>query len=122
VDYGAEVRRAFRPEFFNRLDHVIPFSPLSYEVIVSITGKELGELGEREGLRQRGIRLDWTDRVLEKIARAGFHPELGARPLQKAIEIAVVAPLSRWLIDHPTANRCRLLLDVEDDQMVIVMD
>lgn len=122
VDYGAEVRRAFRPEFFNRLDHVIPFSALSYDVIVLIAAKELGELGEREGLQRRGIRLDWTDRVLEKIARVGFHPELGARPLQKAIELTVVAPLSRWLIDHPTASQCRLLLDMEGEQMVIVMD
>jgi ATP-dependent Clp protease ATP-binding subunit ClpC len=122
VDYGAEVRRAFRPEFFNRLDHVIPFSALSYDVIVSIAAKELGELGEREGLQRRHIRLDWTDRVLGKIARVGFHPELGARPLQKAIELTVVAPLSRWLIDHPAASQCRLLLDMEEDQLVIVMD
>ena len=122
VDYGAEVRRAFRPEFFNRLDHVIPFSSLSYEVIVSIAAKELGELGEREGLSRRGIGLDWTDRVLEKIARVGFHPELGARPLQKAIETTIVAPLSRWLIDHPAASECRLLLDMEGEQMAIVVD
>lgn len=122
VDYSTEVRRAFRPEFFNRLDHVIPFSPLGYDEIVAIAAKELGELGEREGLDRRGIRLDWTDRVLEKIARVGFHPELGARPLQKAIELTIVAPLSRWLIDHATANRCRLLLDMEEDQLVIVME
>ena len=60
--------------------------------------------------------------MLEKIARVGFHPELGARPLQKAIELAVVAPLSRWLIDHPAAANCRVVLDMEDEQMVIVME
>ena len=122
VDYAAEVKRSFRPEFFNRLDHVIPFAPLSYEVIASIAAKELAELSDREGLQRRNIRLDWTDRVLEKIARVGFHPELGARPLQKAIELAVVAPLSRWLIDHPSAANCRVVLDMEDEQMVIVME
>jgi ATP-dependent Clp protease ATP-binding subunit ClpC len=116
------VRRAFRPEFFNRLDHVIPFAPLNYDGILAIAAKELAELGEREGLRQRGVRLNWTDRVLGSVARTGFHPELGARPLQKAIELNVVAPLSRWLIDHPECRDGRLLLDVEEDRIVIGME
>ena len=122
VDYSQEVRRAFRPEFFNRLDHVIPFAPLSYDGIIAIAAKELTELGEREGLRQRAVRLNWTDRILESVARTGFHPELGARPLQKAIELNVVAPLSRYLIDHPECRDCRMLLDLEEDRFVIVTE
>ena len=120
VDYASEVRKAFRPEFFNRLDHIVPFNPLSFDLILAIAAKELGELATREGLQRRGIRLEWTDRVLEQIARVGFHPELGARPLQKAIETTVVAPLSRWLIDHPRSQQSRLLMDMEEGQLVLV--
>lgn len=111
VDYAAEVRKAFRPEFFNRIDHVVPFESLGHDVIRAIAAKEIVELASREGLKGKRLRLDWTDRLLERIAQVGFHPELGARPLQKAIETHVVAPLSRWLIENPEITDEVLKLD-----------
>jgi ATP-dependent Clp protease ATP-binding subunit ClpC len=119
VDFVAEVRKAFRPEFFNRLDYVIPFSNLSHDVIQLIAAKELRDLNLREGLRMRGIRLEWTQRVLETIARVGFDPDLGARPLQKAIEVNLVAPLSRWLLDHPKVEQNTLFLDWRENCLSI---
>jgi ATP-dependent Clp protease ATP-binding subunit ClpC len=113
VDYAAEVRKAFRPEFFNRIDHIVPFESLGHDVIRTIAAKEIVELAYREGLKGRRLSLDWTDRLLERIAQVGFHPELGARPLQKAIETHVVAPLSRWLIENPEITDEVLKLDID---------
>ncbi len=110
VDYASEVRKAFRPEFFNRLDAVVPFAPLGREAIRSITEKELNDLREREGLERYGREITWTERLLEHLAHDGFDARLGARPLQRAIETFVVAPLARWLVEHKTTGQ-RLSLD-----------
>ncbi len=94
-------QKAFRPEFFNRLDHVIPFRPLSPEVIRLITAKELQETASREGITRLRLSLQFTEGLISRLAEIGFHPHLGARPLQRAIETRVIAPLSHWLLDHP---------------------
>ena len=111
VDYANEVRRAFRPEFFNRLDAVVPFAPLDRAAIRSITEKELKDLGKREGLERYGRKLIWTERLLDHLARDGFDAKLGARPLQRAVETLVVAPLARWLVENEATLAQQLQLD-----------
>lgn len=120
IDYTAEVRRAFRPEFFNRLDAVVPFAPLDRAAIRSITEKELNDLRKREGLERFGLEIVWTDRLLDQLAQGGFDAKLGARPLQRAVETLVVAPLARWIVEHkPTATQ-RLELDWDGKLVVNV--
>ncbi|MFO1063523.1 MAG: AAA family ATPase [Pirellulales bacterium] len=114
IDYTSEVRKAFRPEFFNRLDGIVPFQPLDATAIREIAQKELEELRSREGLERFGKRVSWTDRLVEHIAKAGFDAKLGARPLQRTIETQIVSPLARWLVDHGTARTTELILDWED--------
>lgn len=111
VDYVSEVRRAFRPEFFNRLDSVIPFSPLSPDVIHQITIKELEDLRRREGLERYGRGIEWTPRLVEHLAQTGFQKHLGARPLQRTIETDVVAPLAKWIVEHGAQTATTLRLD-----------
>lgn len=111
VDYRNVVRKAFRPEFFNRLDGVIAFSPLSREVIHRITEKELRDLCHREGLERYGRKLSWTPALVEHLAQVGFESNLGARPLQRFIETDVVAPLSKWLVEHAHIGVQELQLD-----------
>lgn len=118
IDYTAEVRRAFRPEFFNRLDAVVPFAPLDRDTIRNITEKELNDLRRREGLERYGREIVWTDRLLDHLARDGFDSKLGARPLQRAVETLVVAPLARWLVEHQPTSAQRIELDW--DQGLIV--
>ncbi|MBY0232358.1 MAG: AAA family ATPase [Gemmataceae bacterium] len=101
ADYRAEAMRFFRPEFFNRIDDVVTFGPLGPETIRGIARKELNEVAQREGLARLGLRLEWTAGVEDHLARVGFDAELGARPLQRALEQEVVAPLARWLLAHP---------------------
>jgi ATP-dependent Clp protease ATP-binding subunit ClpC len=115
VRYDREALSFFRPEFFNRIDAVVTFAPLPEEVIRAITKKELEEIARREGLARSGIVLSWTDRLLAHLARAGFDHRYGARPLQRALERLVVAPLARFLLGHPGLTNALIALDLGDD-------
>lgn len=119
IDYVSEVRRAFRPEFFNRLDSVIPFAPLSPEVIHQITIKELEDLRGREGLERYGRGIEWTSQLVDYLARTGFQRHLGARPLQRTIETDVVAPLAKWLVEHGSLPVTTLRLDWDPEHQLL---
>ncbi len=105
------MRRAFRPEFFNRLDAVVPFSPLDRSAIGRITEKELGDLRQREGLKRYGHEITWTERLRDHLAHDGFDARLGARPLQRTIETMIVAPLARWLVENHQSQATKIELD-----------
>ena len=120
IDYRSVVRKSFRPEFFNRLDAVIAFSPLSREVIFQITEKELRDLRHREGLQRYGRQLTWTPALVEHLAQVGFASNLGARPLQRFIETDVVSPLSKWLVEHGNVGQQELQLDWDSNNRLSV--
>lgn len=121
VDYASEVRKAFRPEFFNRLDSVIAFTPLQQSVIREITEKELADLRRREGLERYGRQIEWTAALVDFLARHGFQANLGARPLQRTIETHIVAPLSKWLVAHSDLQQSKLLLDWDPQQQQLLV-
>ncbi|MBE7491789.1 MAG: ATP-dependent Clp protease ATP-binding subunit [Planctomycetes bacterium] len=114
-DYVAAAQRHFRPEFFNRMDAVVTFAPLEHATILRIAEKELTALAGREGLLRAGGRLQWTPAVVELLARAGFDRSLGARPLQRALEQLVVAPLARLLAQEPALAARTIVLDAGPD-------
>ena len=120
--YTAEVMSFFRPEFFNRMDAVVRFTPLTLTTIRAITEKELTEIAAREGMTKGGIRLQWSEAVLELIAREGFDPRFGARPLQRTLETLVVAPLARYLLEHPKVKNTTLQLDVDETGTIAFAD
>ncbi|MBX7219337.1 MAG: AAA family ATPase [Blastocatellia bacterium] len=107
----------FRPEFFNRIDRVVQFGALSSEMIGLITEKELKALSQREGLVKANLRLDWTPAVVSHLARAGFDPRFGARPLQRAIEAELVAPLSRFLLAHPNLHQTQIRISLAEGKL-----
>lgn len=112
--YLSAVRGFFRPEFFNRMDAVIPFAPLSQQTIHQICERELEQIATREGLRRRGISLQWTEDVVARLAALGYDRRYGARPLQRTIETAVVDRVSRWLTEHHETRNATLRLAVDD--------
>jgi ATP-dependent Clp protease ATP-binding subunit ClpC len=116
--HASAVRDFFRPEFFNRLDSVVTFEPLTSDVIQAIAEKELRELAGREGLRQQGVQLKWTRAVVEHLARTGFDPRYGARPLQRTLETEVVAPLARFLIATPPPRPRAVMIDLDPDSRI----
>src|SRR5690625_5465930 len=79
-----EMKKAFRPEFLNRIDETIVFHALEKKHMKDIVLLMLNELKER--LKEQDIEFDMTDKAVEKIANEGFDPEYGARPLRRAIQ------------------------------------
>lgn len=117
--YEREVFNAFRPEFFNRIDSVVSFQPLARRTIIDITRKELGAISQREGVRKLGVRLHYSQSLVDHLAAAGFDAQLGARPLQRTVEQLVVAPLARFLVTNQPASTQEILLDLSDSEVVV---
>ena len=100
---GDQVMRAvaqtFRPEFQNRLDKVIIFRELSRDLMRGILKKELARVLERRGLKDREWAVEWEASALEFLLEKGFSPEMGARPLKRAIDQYLVAPLAATIVE-----------------------
>ena len=94
ADHLRAVRDAFRPEFFNRLDHVVAFRRLSREDVRRIVDLELAKVAARTGLTRRNLKLRSDTAAREWLAERGFDPKMGARPLKRLIEEKVVAQLA----------------------------
>jgi ATP-dependent Clp protease ATP-binding subunit ClpC len=116
--YRDEAMAFFRPEFFNRLDAVVTFHPLGADTIRAITRKELAAVAAREGLARAGATVRWTDRLVEHLAAVGFDARYGARPLQRTVERAVVAPLAKWLLERPGLGTIMVEGDWQDGAVV----
>jgi ATP-dependent Clp protease ATP-binding subunit ClpC len=93
------ISQTYRPEFQNRLDKVIVFRPLSRDLMRGILKKELAALLERRGLKDRAWAIEWESSALEFLLEKGFSPEMGARPLKRAIDQYVVAPLAAIIVE-----------------------
>jgi ATP-dependent Clp protease ATP-binding subunit ClpC len=98
--YQDVAMKFFRPEFFNRMDAVVTFRPLLPASVKAITRRELDAIARREGLVRGGVSVRWSEALVEHLAAVGFDARFGARPLQRAIEREVVAPLARWLLSN----------------------
>lgn len=94
------IGQTFRPEFVNRLDKIIVFRPLSRELMRNILHKELALVQERRGLRERSWAVEWEAGAIEFLLDRGFSPEMGARPLKRAIDQLVLAPLAATLVER----------------------
>jgi ATP-dependent Clp protease ATP-binding subunit ClpC len=92
------VEREFRPEFVNRIDRIITFRSLTRSVMRLIVRKELAAVEELRGLRTRPWAIEWDDSAIEALLREGFTTDMGARPLKRAIERHVLAPLARSIV------------------------
>jgi ATP-dependent Clp protease ATP-binding subunit ClpC len=105
ADYSEEqilqaVGRTFRPEFVNRLDRIVVFRPLSRDFMRKILEKELAEVLERRGLRHRDWAVEWEDSAIAFLLDKGFSPDMGARPLRRAIDQHLLAPLAATMVEH----------------------
>ncbi len=92
----------FRREFLNRLDRIVLFHPLDRALMREILHKELQRAMTRRGLRNRDWAVEWEPSAIEFLLDRGFTPDLGARPLRRAIEQHLLAPLARSIVEHLT--------------------
>lgn len=110
------LRQQVRPEFLNRVDEIIMFSPLSRDEIRKIVTLQLSSLSER--LKQAEIMLSYTDEALAFLAEKGYDPQYGARPVKRVIQKDVLNELSKALLDNRIDKRQEVVLDVFDGRVV----
>lgn len=112
-----ELKKAFRPEFLNRIDEITVFHSLQKEHIQEIVKLMAETLTKRLG--DQGIEFHLTESALEKIAEVGYDPEYGARPLRRALQREVEDRLSEAMLSGSIAKGSKVSLDVQDGDFVV---
>ena len=107
----ASVRKAFKPEFVNRLDDVIVFDPLSLEELGKIVDLQVEQVARR--LKSRRITLDVTDAAREFLAMDGYDPAYGARPLRRLIQREIGDKLARMLLSGEVSDGATVTVDAD---------
>ncbi len=112
------LKGTFRPEFLNRIDEIITFSPLTVEDMIQIVDLQMKEIQERMG--EHGLSVELTPTAREWLANAGYDPAFGARPLQRALQKFVESPLSISLLsgEFSATDRIHVDVDKESDQLL----
>jgi ATP-dependent Clp protease ATP-binding subunit ClpB len=113
----AELREHFRPEFLNRVDETVLFKPLTLEEIERIV--ELQIEGLRQRLADRRIELELTEAAQHFIAREGYDPVYGARPLRRFIQREVETRVGRALLSGEIVEGSAITIDADDDGLVV---
>jgi ATP-dependent Clp protease ATP-binding subunit ClpB len=111
-----ELRSHFRPEFLNRVDEIVMFKPLTLEEIKKIVEIQVNYLRKR--LEDRRIELNLTERAREHIAREGYDPVYGARPLKRFIQRHIETPLAKKIIAGEVPDNSTVTLDFKNGQLV----
>ncbi|KQL34596.1 MULTISPECIES: ATP-dependent Clp protease ATP-binding subunit [Bacillaceae] len=112
-----ELKKAFRPEFLNRLDEMIVFHSLEREHLKQIVTLMTEQLAKR--LKEQGIELELTEAAQDKITTEGYDPTYGARPLRRALQKHVEDRLSEELLKGEVLNGQHVVFDVENDEFVV---
>ncbi len=112
------LKSTFRPEFLNRIDEIITFSPLSLEQMYQIVDLQMKEVSER--LQERGVNVMITPTAREWLAKAGYDPNFGARPLKRVLQKHVESPLSVRLLsgEFHVGDTIQVEVDAATDQLI----
>jgi len=110
------LKEHFRPEFLNRIDEIIIFNYLGKEEIKKIVELELAKVQKR--LEKKRVKIRVTVKAKELLAKKGFDPKLGARPLKRVIQKLILDPLALKLVTSQVKEGERVLVDVDNDQIV----
>jgi ATP-dependent Clp protease ATP-binding subunit ClpC len=110
-----ELKRAFNPEFLNRIDDVIVFHALTRDDMRNIVGILLAQVEER--LRIQEIQLDISPEAVEFLVERGFDPTLGARPLKRAIQRLLEDPFAEYILKGQFTSGARIRVTRKDDHL-----
>jgi ATP-dependent Clp protease ATP-binding subunit ClpB len=106
----------FKPEFLNRIDEIITFKPLTPENIVKIAGLQIAQL--QKMLAEQKITMTISEPALAKLAAAGFHPTLGARPLRRVIQHEIQDKLAMMILDGSLLPNAKVAIDLKKDSFI----
>jgi ATP-dependent Clp protease ATP-binding subunit ClpB len=120
LDVLAVLKQKVRPEFLNRIDDTIMFTPLSKSNISAIVDLQLK--GLQKMLNKQGITFDATSEAISYLAEKGYNPEYGARPVKRVIQKEVLNELSKAILSGSVTTDSIILLDAFDDKLVFRND
>lgn len=118
-DVMGELKKAFRPEFLNRVDDIIVFKPLDQEDIKKIASKMLEQLQTR--MKQRDITVDFSDEAIAKLAEVGFDSVYGARPLRRAITSNIEDMIAEEILENRVKDGDHIKVTVRDGRFATAM-
>ncbi|WP_341221627.1 ATP-dependent chaperone ClpB [Polaribacter atrinae] len=116
IEVLALLKQSVRPEFLNRIDDVIMFTPLNKKNIFEIVKLQIEHLKKMIGKQE--ITLDATDEAIAYLAEKGYQPEFGARPVKRVIQKEVLNQLSKEILSGKITTDSIILIDAFDDQLV----
>jgi ATP-dependent Clp protease ATP-binding subunit ClpC len=111
------LKRTFRPEFLNRIDEVIIFHVLSREQIKEIVDLQMQEIAAR--LQEHDIAIELTEAARDWLAKEGYDPQFGARPLRRMLQRKVESPLSRKLLEGEFKSGDCVVVDAEEKEGIV---
>jgi ATP-dependent Clp protease ATP-binding subunit ClpC len=115
-----ETRRAFNPEFLNRIDELIVFHSLGMKEVLQIIDILLSDVSRR--LKEKGITFELTQKAKEFLAEKGFNPTFGARPLKRTIQKLVEDPLAEEILKGQTSGECEVIVDKKEGEEKLTFD
>ncbi|XHH10081.1 MAG: ATP-dependent chaperone ClpB [Candidatus Bathyarchaeia archaeon] len=110
------LKKSIKPEFLNRIDEIIMFQPLTQQEIRKIVENQLG--GVQKMLEKNGITLTATDKAVDFIAKIGFDPQFGARPIKRVIQKEVLNELSKMILAEKVDRNSTIVVDEKDGALV----
>jgi ATP-dependent Clp protease ATP-binding subunit ClpB len=110
------LRKSLRPEFLNRVDEIVMFRPLSQDQIREIVVIQLNNV--RKVLENNNFRLDVSEKAIDWLARNGYDPQLGARPVKRLIQKEIINELSKEIISGKIQKESTVTVDVDKDGLV----
>jgi ATP-dependent Clp protease ATP-binding subunit ClpA len=113
-----DIKRMFTPEFRNRLDATISFAPLTHEVILRVVDKFLMQLEDQ--LHEKKVEASFTQALKDHLAKHGFDPLMGARPMQRLIQDTIRRALADELLFGRLIDGGRLTVDLDDKEEVVL--
>ncbi|MCA0931968.1 ATP-dependent chaperone ClpB [Lutimonas saemankumensis] len=116
IDVLGLLKKTIRPEFLNRIDEIIMFTPLNKEEVTQIVKLQIKALAEM--LEEKNIALSSTDEAIESLAEKGFNPQFGARPIKRVIQREVLNSLSKEILAGNISPKSSILLDAFGEQLV----
>ncbi|MBR4497360.1 MAG: AAA family ATPase, partial [Bacteroidales bacterium] len=110
------LKKSVRPEFLNRIDETIMFTPLTQNDIKSIVRMQFNRLVQR--LAAMDIQIEITENAVNELARLGYNPQFGARPVKRIIQKELLNELSKKLLSGEVVKDSKILVDVENEQII----
>ena len=110
------LKQSVRPEFINRIDEIVMFTPLNIDEVKQIVQLQIKSL--KRMLTRKHISIDFSEQALDYLAQQGYEPQFGARPIKRVIQRLVINQLSKKILAGEVSSQSSIFIELEDDSLV----